>query len=407
MVNPNRIRQARELIRLTQAQLAEAVGVTQSTIAHIEAGRSEPSEPNLEAIASHLGFPMAFFHRDDPPNFPSGSLLFRAHAKMNAADRDQAYRYGELEFEATLNLINRVRVKSVLKLPKLADEEFNQSDNPIQYAAQLTRDALGLAQQVPIPNLTKLIEQSGVIVLALPVSFDSCDAFSQWVSMVDATKGTARARKAFIVVAGNVPGDRLRFSLAHEIGHLVLHQSITGRSKAVEDEATEFASEFMLPEAAIRQQITKPVTLTNLAKLKLKWGVSIQALIVRARDLNIITPRQTTYLFSQINGEKWRKNEPVFIALEKPRALRRLTEVIYGNPINYQKLGLDLGLHPHFVKRLLDVYATQEEFNQLIIASNVEYVAEDNDEPEEQSTLPSNISQFNFRDKRDARHAIQ
>lgn len=358
MINRYRVRQARELARLTQVELAEAVGTVQSSIAQLESGRMQPSESLLEAIASRLGFPVAFFSRGDPPNFPQGTLLFRAHATMPAMDKDEITRLGQIAFEMSVVLSKKVRNKISLRLPQLSDEPTDYST-----AAQLTRNALGLSRDVPIPNLVRAVEQSGTIVLTLPARFDTCDAFSSWAH-VPSSQVAYDMKKPLVVLSGETPGDRLRSSLAHEIGHLVLHPAVRGTAREMEDEAYKFGAELLLPEVAMRAELTSPVTLTSLSKLKPVWGVSIQMLIRRAYELDIITERQYKYLSKQINARGWRKEEPISLCAEKPRALRQMAEIVYGNPINYQRFAQDLGMHPHFVKRMLGTFATREEYGK-------------------------------------------
>lgn len=357
MINGNRVRQARELMRLTQTELADDVGIAQSTIAHIEGGLFQPSQQLVEAIIQRLGFPFAFFEREDPPNFPLGSLLFRAHRNITASEKAEANKYGQLGLEITLTLLKRVRNKIALRLPQIVDEP-----NDYVSATQLTRNAFGLSPDVPIPNLVKVAEQCGIITLILPVRLENCDAYSLWAN-VALPQATFESKKPIVVLSSDVPGDRLRFSLAHEIGHLVLHQSIKGTSSEMEDEAHKFAAELLLPEVAMRQQITLPVTLTNLAMLKPIWGVSIQALILRAHNLGMITERQYRYLYKQVSAHEWKKNEPIAIPMEKPRAIRQMAEIIYGNPINYHRFAQDLDTYPHYIKRLIEVYATREEYS--------------------------------------------
>ncbi|SRR6266566_1721408 len=356
MINGYRIRQARELAHLTQTELADTVGTVQSTIAQIESGRLQPSEPLIEAIASHLGFPASFFSREDPPNFPLGSLLFRSHMNMSAIEKAEISRLGQIEFEMSNVMGKRVRNKIALRLPQLTDEPTD-----IVTAAQLTRNALGLSLDVPIPNLVKAVEQTGTIVLSLPAHFETCDAFSLWAN-VPSIQAPFEMKKPLVVISGETPGDRLRFSLAHEIGHLVLHQAVRGTTREMEDEAHKFAAELLLPEIVMRQEITTPVTLTSLSKLKPIWGVSIQMLIKRAHDLEIITERQYKYLFKQLADHGWKTAEPIALQVEKPRAVRQMAEIVYGNPINYQRFAHDLDMYPHFVKRLISAYATRDEY---------------------------------------------
>jgi len=101
-----------------------------------------------------------------------------------------------------------------------------------------------------------------------------------------------------------------------------MHHSIKGDLSTIEQEANLFAGEFLVPEVTARQDLILPVTLSSVANLKPKWKVSMQVLIRRALDLEIITYRQYVYLIKQISIRGWRKKEPnnLDIPIEKPRA---------------------------------------------------------------------------------------
>jgi len=202
-----------------------------------------------------------------------------------------------------------------LRLPRLAE-------NPI-VAARATRVAFGLSPDSPIKDLTHTIEKHGVFVLALPIVLKRLDAFSTWAE--------ADTERPIIAVSSGKSGDRLRFSIAHELGHLVMHQSIRGRMTAVEKEADRFAAEFLLPEMAMRREIVPPVTLTAVAKLKPRWGVSMQAVIRKSHELGIITGRQYRYLFEQLSSRGWRTREPsnLDIPVEKPQVFLKMIEQLY------------------------------------------------------------------------------
>lgn len=150
-------------------------------------------------------------------------------------------------------------------------------------------------------------------------------------------------------------------ALAHETGHLVLHRSLQGELKGIDQEANRFAAALLLPKAAMLQEIVPPVTLTSLAELKPRWGVSIQALIYRARDLGIITDRQFRYLFEQLSRRGWRKQEPLAIPVERPRAVRKMAEILYGVPIDHRQFAARAGFRPQFAKDILELHASREE----------------------------------------------
>jgi Zn-dependent peptidase ImmA (M78 family)/DNA-binding XRE family transcriptional regulator len=342
MINNERMRQVRELRGLTQTELAHLVGVNQSAIAAFDAGRKQPSQSLLEAISLQLGFPPLYFRQPNGPDFPLGSLLFRAPQSMTAKESMAAHRRGEVVFEIMQKLIPRVKYPA-FRLPRLAADPIS--------AARSTRSELGLSPDRPIPQLTKVIENCGVVVIAVAVQLTKGDAFSVWTGH--------EFLRPVIVMFRMHSGDRLRYSIAHEVGHLVMHQARQGTRLELELQANQFAAEFLMPEVAMRYELVQPVTLTSLSKLKLRWGVSLQALIKRAHDLGIITSGQYRYLNDHIGMLGWKTEEPkeLEIPLERPRALKQIAELLYGRPIDYKKMADDMTVTPTFLEEILEAYA--------------------------------------------------
>jgi Zn-dependent peptidase ImmA (M78 family)/transcriptional regulator with XRE-family HTH domain len=340
MITPARLRQARELRGLTQTALAQQVGVHPSAIAQLETGRMQPSPAVLDALSRATGFPPAFFTRPSGPALPLGSLRFRARAAMTARQRRQACWYAQTLYELMASLAAQTEYPAP-RLPRLTGD-------PVA-AAALTRQVLGLAPDQPIGPLIRILERHGVWVLAIPVPLPRRDACSAWA-------GGDGARPV-IVVAATSAGDRRRFSVAHEVGHLVLHHTPEGAPHALERQADAFAEAFLLPAAAMRAALVPPITLTTLADLKARWGVSLQALIRRAHTLEIISPSQYRSLSAQLGARGWRTREPVAVPVERPRGLRQLAELLYGRPIETPRLADALSLDPAFVQDLLDAHA--------------------------------------------------
>jgi Zn-dependent peptidase ImmA (M78 family) len=111
-----------------------------------------------------------------------------------------------------------------------------------------------------------------------------------------------------------------------------------------------------MPESAIGKEIKSPVTLSALAPLKARWRVSIQALIRRAKDLSLITARQYRYLFEQLSYMGWRTKEPIEIENEKPRALRQMAEMIYGEPIDFERMAHESAIKAHELREIIGGY---------------------------------------------------
>jgi Zn-dependent peptidase ImmA (M78 family)/DNA-binding XRE family transcriptional regulator len=327
MIYGERVKQARELCGLTQGELAKLVGVNQSAIAHIESGRNIPTRELLDLIAAQTEFLPSFFEKDSAGDFPSGSLAFRSRASLSAREEAQAYQYAKTMFEQARAMTSQLNIPD-LRLPRLGD-------NPVT-AARVTRSSFALSPDEPIKKLVNVAEKNGVLILSLPITFNKLDAFSAWAEM--------DAERPVIIISRGKPVDRLRFSVAHELGHLVMHQALRGRVAQAEKEANRFAAEFLLPESAIKREVVPPVTLTTVARLKPRLGVSMQSLIVRTYELGMITNRQYRYLFEQLSVRGWRTKEPGNLdpPEEKPQLFAKMIERLYGSsnepvPESYSK----------------------------------------------------------------------
>jgi Zn-dependent peptidase ImmA (M78 family)/DNA-binding XRE family transcriptional regulator len=343
-MNGDRLKRAREVKGWTQLEMAEAAKVSQTAIARIEQNLLEPSEQTVQQIALATGFPVSFFYQDTTVDFPLGSLLFRQHMTLKSRERDQILQMAWVTYTIFDHMAQKLKLMP-MRLPRIEDEG-------VQTAAVLTRNALGIEPEVPVRNFINKLEKAGVCVLAIPLEIHRHDAFSLW----------ADNRRAVIVLSSGKPGDRQRHTAGHETGHLVMHNALWGRGDDIEKEAEDFAGEFLLPEDAMRREIVPPVTLVSLAELKPRWQVSIGSLIERAYKLNIIKLEQRKYLWKQMSMKKWKEREPenLDIEPERPRALRKMAELLYSNKdgsINYQKLARDTSMPIVLVAQILDVHS--------------------------------------------------
>src|SRR6266852_2502883 len=347
MIYGERIRQVRELRGWTQLELAEKLEIKQPFIAKLEGDRTNPPAQLIENLALLSGFPLEFFGREPEVDFPAGSLLFRAHSVMTVKESAEIYRYAQLTFGLWQTMLRKRKFKAFpIALPT------GVSQDP-QEAAGLTRNELGLSPDKPIPHLMHALEKAGVLILGLSRSFEHRDAFSLWA-------GNDRTRPVIVLSGGKV-GDRLRMNIAHELGHLVMHKPIMNPVHEVERQAFQFSAEFLMPAKQMRQEIVPPVNLDTFASLKPRWGVSIQALVVRAKELGIINQRKYAYLFQQLSARGWRTREPRMfdVSIEKPRAVRQIAEIVYGNPIRYKRLAEDVAMPESFVRGIIEAHATK------------------------------------------------
>ena len=322
-----RVRQIRELMGWTQSELASILGVVQSAVAQIESGAYLPTDAALERLAFKTSFDLSFFKQSSPPaQFPLGTFLYRAQAKVSAKDKARAHRHAQLIFEFILRMRKNLKPIPVL-LPRT-------SEGP-EIASRAVRGAMGLSPDGPIPNLTASIERLGVIVIELPRTLEGLDGFSSWVGL--------NAELPVMCLVGEKAGYRQRFTLGEELGHLVMHFPFAGTIKEADEEARRFAGELLLPEHGFRADLFSPFTVASLAPLKKKWKVSYQLMIRRAFDLEIISANQYRYLQTQISSKGWRKEEPgdSMTIRETPKAIKTMIEVLYGNPVRTNDLRKD------------------------------------------------------------------
>lgn len=336
-----RVRTLRLLLGLTQSELAAAAGVSQALVSQVEGGRRPVTEDLLEAIATATATPTSFFNVE-PVDTPEGSLRFRKHATTRLSE---THRIEELTKEAW-RVFSRLMSDFDYPLPSLPDYA-EQGAVDVEEAAIQARRALGLDPNRPISHLTRVVERHGIAVI--PIMLPSLDPeIGEGIGHFGVSCWPSRLDYAVIgVFAG--PGDRERFTVAHELGHMVLH-SRRRPVKDPEEEANRFAGALLLPQARMAEAFADaPPTLMELARLKARWGVSIQALIMRGSHLGLIDASRRTSLFKQLSARKWRTNEPVTVQREESLLPWKLLERSHG-PSPYTSAGQRLGVAPMILR---------------------------------------------------------
>ena len=308
----------------------------------MEGNLYRPSSDYLKVLAKETGFGLAFFEPTHVDEFPSGALLYRARTALSKSERQHAHGLTSVAFELAVFLGSKLKEVPV-NLPRLKESP--------EKAAQITRTALGIAPHVPVVDLMQRAERNGVLILLIPRQISTLDGFATWV-------GSPYPRPVIALLGGKV-GYRINFTLGEEIGHLVLHSPLTVSVVEADNQARAFAQELLLPKEAMLEEMRSPITLTNLATLKPRWNVSLQMLVRRASDLKLITPNQYRYLNQQVRISGWTQLEPgdENIPQPKPRLMRKMAELRYGNPIDLAKLSGETGIPINTVAELLGVEA--------------------------------------------------
>lgn len=304
-INRQMIELARGFRGLSQSELARRAGVTQALVSKLENGLIlDPTPETINSLASALHVPSVFFFVEDRiiglPQYH-----YRKRSKLG--------KKATLKIEAETNL-RRMHIDRLLRSYDMSyADDFPSIDlDRMQWsaaeAAQKIRQ-LWLLPRGPIENLTEVIERAGAIII-------QCDFDT---ALIDAVSFRLPKIPPLIFMNVAMPGDRYRFTLAHELAHMILHnQPCTDED--MENQADEFASEFLLPEREVRPYLANP-SLGKLARVKAYWKTSIKSLIYRSHKIKLITPSQYTGLNVNYSKAGYSRGEPFPIPVEKPTSL--------------------------------------------------------------------------------------
>ncbi len=331
-----RIRTARQLLGITQEDLGDAVGKSAQQISAIENGTRHASAELIATVARATALPSSFFDAV-PPDIPPDSLRFRKLASASRVDTKRA----QVLLHEALRVLLKLLIDVNNPAPRLPIAYDTPDGDEIERLADETRLVLGLGEDGPVRHLTRACERNGIAVAPLVLPGDDV---GEAVGHFGASCWTGGDDPALIGYFVGGPGDRQRLTLAHEVGHLVLHS----RRRYVEEpekEANRFAGALLVPRARMEEAWAHaPLTLRDLRGMKAHWGVSIQALIMRSAQVGMIDEARKTSLFKQLSARGWRKNEPVVVHPEEPILIRRLLAEKFGEKGMYQKACEPLGM---------------------------------------------------------------
>ncbi|WP_433598848.1 XRE family transcriptional regulator [Nocardia sp. CA-135953] len=273
---------------MTKAELARQLSVIPRTITRYET--SEAPRNVAAALAGALNFPVGYFDRDGAPMFDPNEVRFRAARRASARERDAAVAAGISGVEID-RWISKRFVLPEMTLPSL-------TGNDPETAAQLLRGIWGLGTK-PLPNLVQLCESRGIRVYSLPPIADAVDAYSIW-----------RSGTPYVFLARRKSPERIRFDLAHEIGHLVLHDGEPCQTAALEREADAFASEFLVPAASIVEYLSSTPSVADILTVRTQFKVSAMALAMAAHKTDWISDWNYRQICIELSTRGFRSSEP-------------------------------------------------------------------------------------------------
>lgn len=308
-LNPSMLILARESRGLTVTELARRVEVTPGYVSKVENGIVTPSQNHMEALARALHYPLAFLTRQDRiVGFDSPCLYHRKRKTLPV----KALRLVEAQMHVmrleVRELLDEMDVEAPYAMHTLDADEYGSPEK----VAQALRRAWGIPRG-PVPNLTSVIEAAGGIVVLADFGHGKLDGLSCW----------EKNGPPFFYLNSQKSPEILRFTLAHELGHLTMHYFPTADP---EGEADRFAAEFLMPASEVRSQL-QGLQFAKLGPLKTYWRISMRNLITRADRLGCITPSRSRSLYVQLSQKGYVANEPYPLSPEEPSLVGKALRV--------------------------------------------------------------------------------
>jgi len=359
---PLRLKEARLARCFSMTDLAKEIDITRQAISQFENGTTNPSADVSIGLSKSLQMPLNYFYSERRiSNERITPLFFR---KINSATKKvrlQAEIYEEWLADIFDYLSNYFQFPGQNLLEN--DIDFKElKDEDIEDITVALRNYWGLGLG-PIRNLTLLLENNGIGIAQHHV-----------ITQLDSFSCCRKTRPHIVINTNNRTGVGMRFDLAHELGHLILHKFVSEEEleekelhKKIQHQANKFASSFLMPaESIVRDFFSNSIS--ALEHLKEKWLVGILAIALRLQDLELINENQVSYIFRCLPN---RRSEPLDdkIVPEKPVLLSRAINMLIENDVvTKENLLQELLLDEADITYLSGI---EKEFFNLPIENNV------------------------------------
>ena len=315
----DRLTEARLARGLKKVDIARDVGITPAAVGQYERGDIRPSAEVLSQLSEVLGFPAGFFVSGPTSiDLSDARIHFRSLRSTSSRMRGKQI--------ARLALLEEVvgQLERKVVLPPIAIDQYpiiTTDRAKVEAVAATVRQAWMIGDG-PITNIVMLIEGVGCVVTRSQADAQGIDAYSRW----------SGGRPIVVLTNDKQDAARSNFDAAHELGHLVMHPDAEPGSRIVEHQAQAFASAFLMPASSIRSELPRRFDIGAYVELKRRWRVSIQALLYRARTLEVVSEPAYRRAMSRISLWGWRTGEPHSLgAADEPTLLRSALELLAGS----------------------------------------------------------------------------
>jgi Zn-dependent peptidase ImmA (M78 family)/transcriptional regulator with XRE-family HTH domain len=311
--NPKMLELARNARELTQKDLAAVINISQPNLSKIEKGEIGVSDMTLDLISNALSFPTGFFFQEELRT-PFSNIYFRKRATVRQKMLDKIFADIKIVLKSIDSLLEEIELKEYPRYSFDLSEGWTPEDVAIR-----AREVFCIPSG-PIKTPIKFLEEKGVIVYFYDTNEEKFDGVTTY-----SDNGVP-----VIFVNKRMPNDRLRFTIAHELGHLLMHIPCDIEPwRDVEQEANQFASEFCMPARECYRDL-QSLSYNDLGRIKSFWGVSKAAIIRRAKTLSSITEPTYKYLMIELGRRNERKKESVFVDIDAPLILKTVIDLLKG-----------------------------------------------------------------------------
>lgn len=324
--------------------LGERVGVTRQAIHQLESSGRVPTGEMIEALAAALHVEPQFFSQTVTTDIPQRNCNFRKLESTAVREIEQVIAHGALLTE----LISYLEDEVDFPRPNFPHHPVADIQD-VDHVAERMRLHWKLTDDQPIVSTIRVAEHAGAIVVRFLGVSSEIDALS-----------ICGARPLIIRSSSKKSPTRLRFDIAHEIGHLVLHQGgvDAGDHSVAEDQANRFASAFLLPRKAFVREFPRSgrrLDWYGIFAMKRRWNVSAAAILRRARDLGLIDAAQYRSGNIYISKQGFKRSEPFEPdTFEAPELLKSaLLALERSKDVKPRDIAAALGVQPVVLGKLL------------------------------------------------------
>lgn len=311
-----KVRSARRLKAFSQQKLADEIGVSKNMISKYEKGESIPSSPVLIKLANVLQLSPDFFFTHSAIEL--NTIRFRKKSKLPIK------RLNSIKEEVKLLVSNYLEIENILQI----DTDFDTSDQTvtIDREADIEKIVLNLREKWqigidPVHNITQLLEDQKIKVIEI---MEEENLFDGMAALID-------KKYAVIIINKNFPIERKRFTLLHELGHLILDiPECDGKEE--EKLYNRFAAEFLFPKSSVLKEFgirRSSISVSELIEVQQKYGISIPAIIYRLNELGIISSNHQERFYKQMNFDKGLKELINQERFETPEFSHRFEQLVY------------------------------------------------------------------------------